>query len=43
VETEPAWSDSTLIIELLLDVRYRVSRIQALLEEEDEEEGEDDA
>jgi hypothetical protein len=43
VETEPSWSDATLIMDVLLDVRTRVVRIQALLEEDDEEEGEDDS
>ena len=41
--TEPTWEDSTLIIELLLDVQDRVTHIQRLLEEGDDEEEEDDA
>jgi hypothetical protein len=42
--TEPTWDDSTLIIELLLDVQDRVIHVQRLLEGgDDEEEAEDDA
>jgi hypothetical protein len=41
--TEPTWEDSTLIIELLLDVQGRVAHIQRMLEGGDDEEEEDDA
>jgi len=42
VEAEPQWDDTTLIMEVLLDIRTRVVQIQDFLEGDDEEEEEDD-
>jgi hypothetical protein len=41
VEAEPIWDDSTAILNLLVDIRDRTIRIEALLLEDDEEDEEE--